>query len=605
MTFFDYSKNDKRLESVSNVGMNLKFVSSFLFVTLLALIVIISAGIRPSVAAPTGESNIYIPFQATSKPDFTVTDIEIFQATQTDNNTVPLVSGKTAVARIYVQLLAGISPAGVPVSLTAVRNGANIGTVNATGPTTIPASPQRGIYNSTFNVILPDSWLSGQVQFTATVDPGNTIPEGHENNNQFARIVTFNNVPDLQVVLVPIDYIHQGSTNPGFYPGQGFDNISNWVRRAFPVDNVNVTIRPDYPFSGNLQGSSAWLNLLNQIYVLKLSDGHLEETPIVYYGFVPIQNGSTQWFFSGIAGIGWISPPGQNFRDAVGLNLGANDETGILAGHEIGHNLGRDHAPCGGPDEPDPSYPYAGASIGQYGMDIQGSTVAFNTPTSHVDMMSYCSPEWVSDYTYNALYNNQRVQGLLQQATPVADHLVIRAILDDNNAVTLAPTYAFATQSSHEIAASDTVAELLDAQGNIITTTPLAIREAEEEGIYFRSVMGTVPLPSTPVASIRLVAEGTVLTERPFSEPDRLAQTALAITQTPQLVTLNWGLPNVPALVRYTADNGTSWTTLAIDTLGGSLSLDVADWMGESGRFQIILADTGSVSTLTAEWLAP
>jgi hypothetical protein len=84
-----------------------------------------------------------------------------------------------------------------------------------------------------------------------------------------------------------------------------------------------------------------------------------------------------------------------------------------------------------------------------------------------------------------------------------------------------------------------------------------------------------------------------------------LAQTALAITQTPQSVTLNWGLPDVPALVRYTADNGTSWTTLAVDALGGSLSLDVADWMGESGRFQIILADTGSVSTLTAEWLAP
>jgi hypothetical protein len=587
--------------------MNRKSVSSLLFITLLTLIVAVSAGFRPSVAAPAGEicpadCHVYMPFHTRPiNSDFTVTDIEIFQASQTDNNTVPLVANKRAVARIYVQLLNGTSPSGVPVSLTAVRNGSNLGTVNASGPATVPTSPQRSNYNSTFNVILPDGWSSGQVQLTATVDAANLFLETNEGNNQFSRAVTFNDVPDLQVFLVPIDYTHQGSTNPGFYPGQGVDNISNWIRRAYPIADVDITIRPNYSFSGNLDNGTAWINLLNQIFTLKISEGHPDNTPIVYYGLIPIQNGSTQWFFSGIAGIGYISPPGQNFREALGLNLGATDETGILAGHEIGHNLGRDHAPCGNPDEPDPSYPYAGASIGQFGTDIQGNNVGFNTPASHVDVMSYCSPEWVSDYTYTALYNNQRVQGLSQPAQ-TADRLLIRATFTGNNEVTLSPSYTFPIKSSTELAAGEVLVELLDANDNIISAHPLAVREAEEKGIAFRSAMGTVPLPQVPVAAIRLVEGGAILAERQFEDASRLAQAALAVTQTSEAVTLNWGLADVPAIVRYTADNGATWTTLAVDAVGGSFSTTVAEWMGENGRFEIILANTGSPTTLTAEW---
>jgi hypothetical protein len=437
------------------------------------------------------------------------------------------------------------------------------------------------------------------------VDAAHTVPESNESNNQFGRIVTFNSIPDLQVVLVPIDYTHQGPANPGFYPGQGIDNISDWVRRAYPIDNVNVTIRTPHDFSGNLQDNSgaAWVTLLDQIFTLKIGDGLAEDTPVVYYGLIPVNNGSTQWFTSGIAGIGWISPPGQNFREALGLNLGANDETGILAGHEIGHNLGRQHAPCGNPASPDSLYPYSGASIGEYGTDIRGNTVSLNTPTSHVDVMSYCSLEWVSDYTYTALYNNQRTQGLSQPAE-TGERLIIRATFTGNNEITLAPSYAFPIKSSNELAASEVMVELLGANGEIIAAYPVNVRKVEEEGITFRSVMGTVPLPDVPAASLRLVEDGVVLAERQFEQPARLGQAALAVTQTAETVMLNWGLPDLPALVRYTADNGQSWTTLAVDALGGSFSTDITGWMGESGRFEIILANTGAVTTLTADWPA-
>ncbi len=71
---------------------------------------------------------------------------------------------------------------------------------------------------------------------------------------------------------------------------------------------------------------------------------------------------------------------------------------------EIGHTCFRPHAPCGVPD-PDPNYPNYDparpASIGEYGFDIVSGAV--KDPATYRDFMSYCGPQWVSPYTYEAL----------------------------------------------------------------------------------------------------------------------------------------------------------------------------------------------------------
>ncbi len=607
--------------------MKQKLLPFLFFAVLLAVVVAVVVDKRASVAARTSgecgdECMAYMPWQVKPLPsptptltptptatptalplDFTVTDIEIFQATQTDNNTVPLVAGKTAVARIYAQTLTGTSPNNVQVSLSAVRNGNNLGTINASGPTTVPGSPAHGAYNSTYNVILPDNWLSGQVQLTAKVDATEAYFELNEGNNQFGRSVTFNDVPDLQIRLIPIDYVHTGPTNQGDYPGQSVDNISDWISRAYPMGTINVQIRAPYTFVGNLETNlSHWEGLLNEMYLLKLSDGLPEDTPIVYYGFIPIQNGSEQWFSgSGVAGIGYISDPGEIFRESLGLNLASfgEDFSGILAGHEIGHNLGRYHAPCGGAAGADPNYPYGGASIGQYGTDIDGNAVSFYAPASHVDVMSYCAPEWMSDYTYIGLYNNQRTYGLVASAQ-TADHLVIRAAYDENGAK-LAPTYAFSVPARTTAIESEVVVELLDSNGAIMAKRPVSVREAEEEGIRLRAIMGSVPLPNRPVAAMRLVENGMILTEQIFSTPQNVAEAILSLNRATNGMTLSWSVPNIPAIIRYTADDGETWTTFAVDVQGGTFTVPTAELTAD-GRFEVILANTGAPTILTADF---
>jgi hypothetical protein len=573
-------------------------------------------GIVAAASQGSGEIFSFLPY--ISKPevinlDFTVMNLEVYQSVQTEAHDVPLVAGKTAVVRIYAQLLQGTSPDNVTVSLSAARDGNPLGTIQA-DPGTIPGSTSRGDYDSTFNVALPDAWLSGNVQLTATVDSDAVLTENNEGNNQYGRTVTFNNVPTLQVRLIPIDYLHTGLTDPGDYPGQGADLISDWIERSYPVGEVDMEVRPHYVFAGNLENVTActsnppssacdWLNLLNEMYALKLSDGEPSDSPIVYYGLIPIRNGSNQWFHSGIAGIGWVSDPGEVFREAIGLNLGANDDTGVLAAHEIGHNLGRRHAPCGGAGGVDPSYPYSGASIGQYATDIRSATnISFYTPSDHVDMMSYCSPEWISDYTYKGLYNNQRTYGGALLST-TADHLIFRASLGADDTVAFAPTYMFATQSASSAPAdSGYMLQMLDVSGAVIATQPVAVREAEEEGISLRAVLAAVPMPNQPVAAIRLVNEAGIVAERPLSSPNFALQTTVTINQTPEAISLNWGGPQTPAIVRYTTDDGASWTTYGVDVTGGSFTVARDNLVeGEDGRFQIILANTQVPTILTAE----
>ena len=69
--------------------------------------------------------------------------------------------------------------------------------------------------------------------------------------------------------------------------------------------------------------------------------------------------------------------------------------------HELGHNMGLRHAPCGGAGGPDPSFPYPNGAIGAWGYDFGRGLLV---PVTRKDHMSYCDPTWTSDYHFtNAL----------------------------------------------------------------------------------------------------------------------------------------------------------------------------------------------------------
>ena len=135
----------------------------------------------------------------------------------------------------------------------------------------------------------------------------------------------------------------------------------------------------------NDNGNGAWSTIRSEVRALKVAEG----SPRYYYGVVKTG------YVSGVAGMGYL---GGNGRTAVGwdrLPSGA----GIMA-HEVGHNLGRSHAPCGSVVNPDPNFPHSGGRIGVWGLNV--ATLTLKPPTT-ADLMGYCSPDWVSDYTWTGM----------------------------------------------------------------------------------------------------------------------------------------------------------------------------------------------------------
>ncbi len=127
----------------------------------------------------------------------------------------------------------------------------------------------------------------------------------------------------------------------------------------------------------------------------------------------------------GVLGIALINNDPPVISDAAtryGAGLwNPNDvrESVNTAVHEVGHNQGAPHAPCGVGDSYDPFYPHAGASIGVRGLDpLDG---AMYSPNQHTDFMSYCRPYWVSDYRWIKSFNHQRIMTSWSMGNAVAD----------------------------------------------------------------------------------------------------------------------------------------------------------------------------------------
>ncbi|RMH00511.1 MAG: hypothetical protein D6706_03800 [Chloroflexi bacterium] len=565
----------------------MKFKSLF-FLFLLFTAAILITNQSPKRQTATAQANdqlIYMPvINSGYDTDLIISSLEITQAVQKADNSVPLVGSKPTIVRVYAQTIAGTPPSGVKVSLTAARNNTLLGTITSTAKI-VPKNPQRSDYSSTFNLQLPDSWLSGTVEITATVDVENIVLEYKGNNNYNATLV-FNSVPPLDVKIVPINYTH----NPtgAFFPGQQQDRISDYLKRTYPVPSVNVSFRGAYNFQGDLRNGNDWVQLLYDVTDLKQTDNAPNSQ--VYYGLVPIENGATQWFFGGIAGIGWVG-----WRASVALNL-SQSSSGPLAAHEIGHNFGRNHAPCGNPAGVDASYPYAGASIGEYGVDVLNGQLLL--PSQYVDMMSYCSPEWVSDYTYQALYNDQLVSGkVLSQAR--VDGLMIRVRMDEDGRPVLQPVYALTHTPFVGDVSDEYAVELLDVTGEVVGRYPLFTVLAEEEGVSARMWGVSVPMPDVALGGVRVVAGKTAVSERVFTPAAFYTTATPVLKDTADSLVLSWPF-SAPTLVRYTIDDGQTWITYAL-AAEGELVIEKENLPAENGRFQLIPADT-THATLTLDY---
>lgn len=321
---------------------------------------------------------------------------------QPANTTVPVVVGREGLFRVYVTTDGNYD--GQPVLARLFLNG-NETPIEQT--VTVNGNPQDSQVGSTLNFELTGAdipvgfsyriELSRKTTQAPVMNPGAKFPSAG-----FADTGAQDNGGTLRITLVPIQYGADGSNRlPDLSTGQ-INAYHDLFYGMYPAASVEITVRDPVAWDQTVAANgSGWENLLGYIGQLRAND----QAPFdaYYYGiFAPASSVNNYCGGGCVAGLGNIGGANDAYsRAAIGLGFSGEIAT-ETAVHEIGHTHGRYHAPCGGAAGTDPNFPYNGAEIGAWGYHVL--TGQLYNPGNTVDLMSYCSPIWVSDYTFTAFW---------------------------------------------------------------------------------------------------------------------------------------------------------------------------------------------------------
>ena len=336
------------------------------------------------------------------------------------DNSVRLIAYKPAWVRVYVESETDRDTPNVTGELTITygqlnqRSGPPL-KVSPQGPGVITALAYpdyrtvRSSRNATLNFIIPRSRMSGPLVLKVEVSIGSGAVSATKSMTIWPTLLQ-----RLKVRGIMVGYNGPQSTAPSapniiINPPTlaELQRTASWALRVMPVSSSALveavsTITESTPLTGNVVGGvcpASWFALNDRINDARLADGN--RTDYIYYGLLPAT-------FPNEGNGGGCNAQGV----AVGFVGGQ-----MPMAHEITHNCGILHAPCGDVAATvDPNYPAYEpyetpaakvASIGEFGLDI--STGNIPTPDVARDYMSYCPPFWISLYNYSNLMNNPRL----------------------------------------------------------------------------------------------------------------------------------------------------------------------------------------------------
>jgi hypothetical protein len=411
-------------------------------------------------------------------------------------------------------------------------------------------------------------------------------------------VESFIPVPPLRVHIVLIHYNGPDRNGTGTLDvpaPTAFDVATsfNYIAATYPVGTIEFTACDEIEWNDPLNLPTpeiGWGRLYEKLGEIR--DGGDKRD--LFVGLVPVGVPS-----NGLLGLGGDG----------GLALAYGRDGPVLA-QEMGHALGRMHAPCGMPGNPDPNYPtyasYQPASIGEFGVDP--STFTVFDPAMTLDFMSYCAPRWISPYTYLALLN--AIQSRWASAARIAElggatdqeilHLKL-SIRGDR--VQLRPSFHRPGRLQPKAGMEVPVRiDLLADDGTLLVSrrSHLADATQDPDGPVL-DLQEDVPwYPET--ASIAIVRDGHVihtLEVEPEAPSLRVDEPKLE----KRTATIEWHAEHpdreLAFIVDYSNDDGTSWRTLSPSRTSASLTVDLRRLPGgDRCRFRVLA--TAGIRTTSA-----
>ena len=310
--------------------------------------------------------------------DATVSTAYVTQVVQSTEFPVPLLAGEEGLLRVFVTAAGSNSEGIPPVRATLYRDGSQVHQVEIPGkPGPIPIRVSEGDLGASANaripaeVIQPGLEMVIEVDLAGTLDPELGVVKRIPETGRLA--VDVRAMPVLDLTLIPllweekperavVDLIKGMAADP-----EGHDLLSE-TRLLLPVTSLSV--KDHAPVVTSTNNTSLLLSEVSAIRVMEGGTGH----------YMGIMDRFEEW-------------GGRAYRPG---RVSVSRPNASTMAHELGHNMSLQHAPCGGAENPDLSFPYAGGPIGAWGYDFsQGGKLV---PPSRSDLMSYCDPAWISDY---------------------------------------------------------------------------------------------------------------------------------------------------------------------------------------------------------------
>ncbi len=602
-------------------------------------------------------------------PNLSIDGVEVTQAIQfyranqhlTDpadrgpDNSLQLVANKSAWVRVYLR--SGQDPAfdfgqlaNVSGTLVVERRVGGIwSVVDNLIPVNAPVTSQdsfasydaeRRDINATLNFVIPASTMTGLLRFSISASSPDDCYGGVASSS---RQVDVNLQQELQIAAISVGYDGPpvGGGADVDFPAPTAAQIAaeaGFALRIYPVQNTpNIRIIDTQDATLPLNDNSIpaggcdsnWTPILNMVANARTNDGN--QAGWFYYGFVT----------------GNIPRIHGNVGCASGGNGAGLLGSGTTLAHEIGHQSGLDHAPCGAVGSVQAGFPlyepydtgvtsvnaagntvWQDASIGEYGLDINDGTIYNPNPAGFnngKDLMGYCGNRWVAIYTHNYMVNNAdmnpvplatgvsegaQAAGQIEQGNDVKPFITLLGSVSSNKEVDVTSVARVPTRELQMYGKrTEFTVELVGDDGEIVSHAPVFTMPAHEGMCSDHNTCcgdgrDIAKPPFAFIAAMPDITEGYAIQirdaeeeviwkrERPKSHPVVKSVNA-TIRKNKLYVTWEIDKKSTKGLdvwLRW-SENGKEWHGLAVGQSGNSATIDPARIPVKSATIQVIVHD--------------
>ena len=399
----------------------------------------------------------------------------LVQAVQSRAHPVPLVAEEDALLRVFVTA-AMETTEGIPdVRARFYLNGTERHVADIPGSSTpIPTEVDEGDLTMSANAEIPGWLIQPGLEMVVEIDPDGVLDASlgvARRIPQEGRLaVEVREMPVLDLTVIPFLW----SSDPdsaiiGLVEGMAADPDGHPLLEdthvSLPVAGLDVTARA--PVASTSNNVYDLLPQTEAVRVLEGGGGH----------YMGMMSGAV----TGAGGLAYLS----------GRSNVSQPYSGTVA-HELGHNMGLRHAPCGAPG-PDPSFPYPDGTIGAWGYDFRRGHLV---PATWRDHMTYCDPAWTSDYHFtNALSHrmaDENASAAALAASPVRT-LLLWGGVDTTGTPFLNPAFVANAPPALPDSAGDYTVTGRDASGRDLFSFSFAMAVALSEEAEVSSFVFALP----------------------------------------------------------------------------------------------------------------